>query len=67
MRTTIGERVKELRQLAEKRGVADEVGDIYDPNIAIQAYAEALNLDAALVFDLDSTLAEIVQFSKLLS
>lgn len=60
---TLGQRVEELRALAKKRGVADEVGDLPDPNLAVQAYADVLGLSIPLAFDLDLTLAQIERFS----
>lgn len=63
--TTLADRLVELRRLAEKRGVADQIGDLPDPELAIQAYAVALGFDPALAFDLESTLQEIERFSKL--
>ena len=64
--TTLGERVEELRGLAIRRGVADQVGDQPDPGLAIQAYAVALGFDPALAFDLELSLQELEQFSALI-
>lgn len=60
---TLGERVEELRNLAKRRGVADQVGDLPDARLAIQAYAVALGFDVPLSFDLQLTLKEIEAFS----
>lgn len=66
---TLAERITELQNLANQRGVDvdHQFGDLYDPDLAVLAYAELLNLDAALAFDLDLSLSEIVEFSKLLT
>lgn len=63
---TLGTRVKELRKLAKKRGVADQVGDLFDPRMAIRAYAVSLGFNVALAFDLSLTLKQIEQMSVLL-
>lgn len=61
--TTLGERVQELRVLAKRRKVADEVGDMPDAKLAIQAYAVALGFNVPLSYDLSLTLQEIEAFS----
>lgn len=61
--TTLAERVEELRALAEKRGVADLVGDLPSSTLAVGAYAEVLGFDVALAHNLDLTLKEIEQLS----
>lgn len=60
---TLGERVQELRKLAKRRGVADQVGDLPDPRLAVEAYAELLGFNIPLAFDLELTLKEIEAFS----
>lgn len=60
---TLGERVEELRKLAKRRGVADQVGDLPDPRLAITAYADVLGFNIPLAFDLELTLKEIEAFS----
>ncbi len=57
------ERLNELTRLAEREGLADEVGDIPDVDTAIRAYADVLELDIALVTSTELTLSDI----KLLS
>ena len=49
--------------MAEREGVADEIGEILDVETTIRAYADVLNLDIALVTSTELTLADI----KLLS
>lgn len=63
---TLGTRVKELRKLAKKRGVADQVGDLFDPRMAVRAYAAVLGLNIPLAFDLSLTLKQVEQISALL-
>lgn len=60
---TLGERVDQLRRLAKRRGVADQVGDLPDNTLAVQAYAVVLGLNVPLAFDLTLTLREIKAFS----
>lgn len=60
---TIDGRITELEALAKKRKVDAGIGDLFDPDLTVIAYAEALNLDAALVFDLELTLKEIEALS----
>lgn len=61
--TTLGQRVEELRALAKRRGVADEVDDLPDPWEAIRAYADVLGLDVLLATNLNMTLKDIKGFS----
>lgn len=61
---TLGERVEELRKLAKRRGVADQVGDMPDPRMAVQAYADLLGFNIPLSLDLTLTLKEIERFSR---
>lgn len=61
--TTLAKRITQLEALAKKRGVADQIGDLPDPDLLVIAYAEALDLDVALAFDLELTLKQIEAFS----
>lgn len=61
---TLAERVRELRELAERRGVAGQVGDIPDSRLAAQAYADVLGLDVLLVTNLNITLKQIQELSN---
>lgn len=61
--TTLAKRITELEALAKKRGVADQIGDLPDPDLLVIAYAEALNLNPAMAFDLELTLKQIEAFS----
>ncbi len=56
---SLDERVKELRRLAKREGVADQVGNMPDVEMATRAYADVLGLNIALVASTDLTLAEI--------
>ena len=57
------ERLNELRRMAEREGVADEVGEILDVETTIRAYADVLNLDIALVTSTELTLSDIKSLS----
>lgn len=61
--TALADRLEELRRLAERRGVADQVGDLPSAELAVSAYAEALGLDTAMVHNLDMSLKDIERFS----
>lgn len=63
---TLGVRVKELRKLAKRRGVADQVGDQPDAHLAVGAYAVALGFNPSIAADLELTLKQVEQLSVLL-
>lgn len=63
--TRLADRLEELRRLAERRGVADQIGDLFSAELAITAYADALGLDTAAAHNLEMSLKDIQRFSSL--
>lgn len=63
--TLLADRLEELRRLAKRRGVADQVGDLPSAELAITAYADVLGLDTAAAHNLEMSLKDIERFSTL--
>ena len=64
MANSLGERVDELRDEAGRLGLDDSEFDVPDVRLAIGAYAELLDLDRRLVYDLSLSLKEIERLGE---
>lgn len=60
MPDNLADRFDELRELAAKVGLIDELGDIPRLSMAVMALGDILGLSHSLVLDTDIELAEII-------
>lgn len=60
----LADRIRELRRAAIDAGVADQVGDITDPQMLAQAYASVLGLDQWLAIDPRIPLEEVAEITS---
>lgn len=60
MSDNIADRFTELRELAMRAGLIEELGDIPRITMAVMALGDILGLDQILVLDTDIELAEII-------
>ena len=64
MADTLGDRVDELRDETRRRGIDDSAIDAPDTRVAIDAYADLLDLSETLVYDLSLSLKEIESLGR---
>ena len=64
MTETMGDRLGELRRMAAREGLADQVHTPGSITAGIGAYADLLGLDPELVYDLSYSLSRIRELSK---